>query len=78
MNVASWYSSIQQVENHPQTLMGQLLANQSPSSNGNTCYKSDNEEVGDQVTFGASSSKKMPMKKTKDKGQTKQKVMEFG
>jgi hypothetical protein len=78
MNVASWYSSIQQVENHPQTLMGQLLVNRSPSSNGSTCYKSNNEEVGDQITFGASSIKKMPMRKTRGKGQTKQIVMKFG
>jgi hypothetical protein len=65
VNAASWYSSIQQVENHPQTVTGQLLANQSPSSNGSTGYKSDSEEVGDQVTLGAASSEKVPMRKTK-------------
>jgi hypothetical protein len=54
-----------------------LLADQSPSSNRSTGYKSDSEEVGDQVTLGAASSKKVPMRKTKGKGQTEQ-VMEFG
>jgi hypothetical protein len=77
VNAASWYSSIQQVENHPQSVTGQLVADQSPSSNGSTGYKSDSEEVGDQVTLGAASSKKVPMRKTKGKGQTEQ-VMEFG
>ncbi|CAK9207604.1 unnamed protein product [Sphagnum troendelagicum] len=65
VNAASWYSSIQQVENHPQSVTGQLVADQSPSSNGSTGYKSDSEEVGDQVTLGAGSSKKVPMRKTK-------------
>jgi hypothetical protein len=56
----------------------QLLVDQSLSSNGSIGCKLDSEEVGDQITLGATSNKKMPMRKTKGKGQTKQKVMEFG